>query len=162
MSVVLKSWAFLGKLGAMKVLFDLPQWPGLRIEGQPEEIARLLHALKQERRLEKPLLAEDKTRGRAESPKIAVRANKTRQDSPAATVGSAKAPANRREMVLEAMAALRDAGEHSPKIKTIIDYCQKHFAGVSVKNLDQVIRDLAHKTSLVESPSRGQYQLSDP
>ncbi len=71
------------------------------------------------------------------------------------------AKTKRRTMVLDVFHHLRSRGVHTPNLGEIRECFQLLFPGEDLKNLDQVVRDLANKTDQVESGKRGEYQLTE-
>ncbi len=69
---------------------------------------------------------------------------------------------NRRQMVLNTFRQLRSAGRIMPSLDDIREKYAELYPEENTTNLDQVVRDLANKTDLVERCERGTFRLSDP
>jgi len=58
------------------------------------------------------------------------------------------------------MEELARGGADAVKLGQILALYQQTFPGEDTRHLDQVVRDLANKTDMVESPRRGCYRLA--
>ena len=67
----------------------------------------------------------------------------------------------RRERVLEAMGSLWHQGHAILRLDRIRQEVERLFPGEDEVHLDQVVRDLANKTELVERCDRGSFRLTD-
>lgn len=138
----------------MKLRLVLPRWQTIELEGSPQECASFLGALSQNLPGSEPPVSEKEESARSSL-------NIQKADIP--TFGKKEvaptSPQNRRQMVLDVLGELANRGQQQPSLKTILDCCEKLYPSAEMKNLDQVVRDLANKTDLVESPQRGRYQL---
>lgn len=139
----------------MKVLVSLPDWPHLEIHGSSDEVVNLLQALKKK---STPTGAEEKSVAMRTENDAALANPNPRQPS-ISSVTKRQTPQNRRQMVLTVMEHLQEGADDCFRIRDIVSECQKRFPDADTKHLDQVIRDLANKTNLVESPSRGMFRL---
>jgi hypothetical protein len=68
---------------------------------------------------------------------------------------------NRRKMVLETIQELRSAGAETPSLGQIKHRFAQLFPEESLENLDQVVRDIANKTSKLERLERGTFKLTE-
>ncbi len=68
---------------------------------------------------------------------------------------------NRRKMVLETIQELRSAGSETPSLGQIKHRFAQLFPEESLENLDQVVRDIANKTSKLERLERGTFKLTE-
>lgn len=68
---------------------------------------------------------------------------------------------NRRDLVLKAFRELRGEENHRPSLSEIKARFQSLFPTESLDNLDQVVRDLANKTDMVERCERGTFRLRE-
>lgn len=68
---------------------------------------------------------------------------------------------NRRKRVLETIQDLRSAGVETPSLGQIKHRFAQLFPEEGLDNLDQVVRDIANKTSKLERLERGTFKLTD-
>ncbi len=68
---------------------------------------------------------------------------------------------NRRKQVLETIQDLKQEGVEAPSLGQIKHRFAKLFPEESLENLDQVVRDMANKTSKLERLERGTFKLTE-
>jgi hypothetical protein len=68
---------------------------------------------------------------------------------------------NRRDRVIVAMGTLKESGKTILRLDAIRHQVGELFPGEEDQHLDQVVRDLANKTDLVERCDRGTFRLTD-
>ena len=123
-------------MALMKIRVQDPRFPILEIECEPDECARLLHAL-----------------GAGTEPVLTVsRARPSTGNAPRK---------NRRGMVLATLYKLRDEGRDSPTLDDIRDRFHRLFPDEKMTHLDQVVRDLANKTDHLERLEWGTFKLAE-
>ena len=67
--------------------------------------------------------------------------------------------ANRRQLVLDTLEILALEGNVTPSLDEIKRCFSSHYPNERLRHLDQVVRDLANKTGLVERREWGKFQL---
>jgi hypothetical protein len=156
-------------------------WPwqqmALILEGSPEEFSRFLMLLDIESSKELPrpsfLAAKENTPG--SRPEVKARmheseaaakgqsvhgASRFREKGHTPTRGRPKNPSSRRGQVLEVMKALWRQGKTECSLVEIQKVFQQQFPQTDQTHLDQVIRDLANKTSELVRVKRGYFSLA--
>lgn len=68
---------------------------------------------------------------------------------------------NRRKQVLETIQELKQEGVEAPSLGQIKHRFARLFPEESLDNLDQVVRDMANKTSKLERLERGTFKLTE-
>lgn len=131
------------------VILDQQGRPMAQVEDAPQDCAVLLHHLEQQRNNVKPgKVAESSPRPVRKRAVAARRSSVSTQRS------------NRRQKVLDAFKQLSEQGVHEPQLDQIITAYASANPEDSIVNLDQVIRDLANKTDLLERCSRRTFRLA--
>lgn len=139
----------------MKMQVQLPDGLNLEIEGDPQEVGALLNLLRNQG------LGQAKTQQPAKPEPSPKQRRLFRPEPTHYQTAQTTAPQNRRQMVLNAFKRLRQNGVLMPRIQEIVAEVSSQNPGATLKYLDQVIRDLANKTTLVSSPQRGRYCLTE-
>lgn len=67
---------------------------------------------------------------------------------------------NRRALILDTLRNLRQSGIEEPDLNQIKTRFRVLFPDEPIENLEQVVRDLANKTSLLERLGRGTFRLA--
>lgn len=135
----------------MKLTLHLKNWSAIELQGSPVDCAIFLNALRGE--LSQPIKNDTVEDAPSAAPP------KTRETT--ADRRSRTIPGNRRQRVLHVLQEMAQAGEDTVRLNQITDRYGQTFPGEDLRHLDQVVRDLANKTELVESPQRGYYRLTE-
>ena len=114
----------------------------MEIDGDPTECAQFVIALESMRKPEPPTKATG---------------TQVKDERQKRTYGGKP---NRRHMILNTLAELHKMGQFQPKLEEICHHFQELFPEQSTENLDQVVRDLANKTDLVNRCDWGTFELS--
>ena len=136
----------------MKLTLTLKEWSTVELHGSPVDCAIFLNALKGKTLDDSTMNAISE----AESNVVVTHGQASSATKPPAT------PTNRRQRVLMVMRDLQGPGGSPIALGQIVDRYQQTYPEEDVRHLDQVVRDLANKTGMVESPKRGCYRLTDP
>lgn len=128
----------------MKIQIGFSHLPTIIIDCNPEECARLLGLL-----------------GRGISPEMTNVASQIHE--PVETSPEVVQPhwGQRRHMVLQVFFNLYKNGKVMIQLGQIEEIFVQLFPGEDTQNLDQVVRDLANKTNLLERCERGTFRLTD-
>ena len=165
----------------MHLKLKYPSLPEIEIVSSVEECARLLHLLgdgqgrgdgkKPDSGGPAPHVPEDSARQDSQKqekkPVDTVKPPDPRpdQEQPRQIVPAGTRPyrgkPNRRKLVLETMRHLKENGNPTPGLEEIKTTFAALYPDEDIRHLDQVVRDLANKTGLVERHQWGTFKLSD-
>lgn len=153
----------------MKIRIAYEDLPALHIEGDPADCARFVRALQTQSPVAAPSTphaAEAKepradAGARPSQPKGATPAEPAKKAEPKAQKPSRRL-SSRRTRVLKVIHRLHQEDQERVTLKAIVEAYQRMFPSEPVQHLDQVVRDLANKTDLLEHVGRGAFRLVDP
>lgn len=140
----------------MKMSLRFVGLPPVEIEADADECADFMLKLGQKTGLDRQIPPERPHPPKSESAPLSP------EPTPKPSILPRSKP-SRRDMIYQAMQHLHQEGCHEADLQTITAKFQELNPDEETKNLDQVVRDMANKTDLLDRADRGTFKLAkDP
>ena len=128
----------------MRVHLRFDHLPPVMIDCTPDECSQLLLQLGQGKSVHRALVPQE-----------------TLHSPPTPSLAPVPKAKKRREKVLDVFFEFYQNGKVMVSLSQLEQNFKENFPEESTQNLDQVVRDLANKTNLIERCERGTFRLTD-